>query len=85
MIAPNPWMLPIRMRAGGRRRGENERMRERTGEGDSVLKAAGTPMIKALPLISLKRFTLLPGECSTRSTSGRALPDRHPGWAGGVE
>lgn len=31
-------------------------------------------MIKAWPLISLKRFTLLPGECSTRSTSGRGLP-----------
>ena len=43
-------------------------------ESADVLKAAGTPMIKPLPLISLKRFTLLPGECSTRSTSGRRLP-----------
>ena len=44
------------------------------GERDHVLKAAGTPMIKPLPVISLQRFTRLPGECSTRSTSGRELP-----------
>ena len=39
-----------------------------------VLKAAGTPMTMPLPLSSLARLTLLPGEFSTSSTSGRLSP-----------
>lgn len=44
-----------------------------------LLKAAGTPMIKALPLapISFNRLTLFPGEFSTRtSRSGIWSPAR---------
>lgn len=44
-----------------------------------ILKAAGTPMIKALPLApsSLDRLTLFPGEFSTRtSRSGIRSPAR---------
>lgn len=48
------------------------------GMGDNrsdVLKAAGVPMITPLPLISLARLTLFPGEFSTRtSRSGMESP-----------
>ncbi len=37
------------------------------GEQD-LLKAAGTPMIKAFPVIASPKLTLLPGELSTRTS-----------------
>ena len=40
----------------------------------NLLKAAGTPMIKPLPLSSFAMDTLLPGEFSINSTSGMASP-----------
>jgi hypothetical protein len=46
----------------------------RPGQIEDVLNAAGTPMIKPLPLSSLRRLTLWPGEFSTRSTSGSGSP-----------
>jgi len=39
-----------------------------------LLNAAGTPMTTPLPLSFLDKFTLLPGEFSMSSTSGRASP-----------
>lgn len=39
-----------------------------------LLKAAGTPMIRPLPLSSLAIETLFPGEFSMSSTSGMASP-----------
>jgi hypothetical protein len=43
-------------------------------KGNSSLKAAGTPMITPLPVNSLERLTLFPGEPSTRSMFGRESP-----------
>lgn len=39
-----------------------------------ILKAAGTPIMRALALISSLRFTVLPGDFSTRITSGIGSP-----------
>lgn len=40
----------------------------------NILNAAGTPITRLLPFNSRARFTLLPGEPSTRSTSGIGSP-----------
>jgi hypothetical protein len=42
--------------------------------GGHVLKAAGTPIIRALSLISSLRFTLFPGDFSTSSMPGNVSP-----------
>ena len=47
----------------------------RVDEGEkNVLNAAGTPMMRPLPLSSVERLTLSPGEPSTRSTLGILSP-----------
>ena len=54
--------------------GDSKLVREVIAIDVYLLKAAGTPMIRPLPLSSLAKFTLLPGVPSTRSTDGMESP-----------